>query len=70
MTYQFHVDYDGVNWRCYETEETLREFEPILPLSNPVFKADWDGISNKLSNVVGNIPNGGIPFMGWSNLSV
>lgn len=69
MTYQFHVDYDGKNWRCYETEETLKE-EPIFPLGKPVFYADWDGISDKLSNVVGSIPSGGIPFMGWSNLSV
>lgn len=63
--YTFHVAFDGHSWQCFETAETTRTENPLVPFNNPVFSADWDGMSSTLFNVIGLVPVNGIPFMGW-----
>lgn len=56
---------DGQQCPVYDVNGKLTGFV-TYPNFTPTFTADWDGVSNKLSNVVGSIPQF-MPFAGWPN---
>jgi hypothetical protein len=62
---KFHVAYDGIEWQCFQNEEGDKTNDLTKTPMTVIFSADWDGISDKLVNVIGDMPKGGILFMGW-----
>lgn len=62
---KFHVDYDGIDWLCYQNEEGDKTNDLTKTKFVPIFSADWDGVSPNLTILLGSIPKNGVPFQGW-----
>ena len=62
---QFYVSFDGTNWICWQDGQLDDNGNLIVPLTNAIYNATWDGTAVNVTTTLGTFPVNGIPFMGW-----